>query len=116
MKYIFIFFCLLSFSSCEKTIGDYTYYHKVTIGTPRAIVTYRVKSTGRNKTDTLKNPSYQLYNNTWEYRWYSSSPEDKYYVTVMNDTTVGFVKLLVGRNRDTLHIDSSTKSLLFKRN
>lgn len=113
MRY-FLVLALILFS-CEKIVGDYRYFYKVYIATPRAIVTYRVKSTGKNKTDTLRHPGYYLYANDFTYIWYNSSPDDKYYIDVKNDTTVGYIKVIVGRNMDTLHIDSTTTSVMFRK-
>lgn len=115
MKYVFIFLMLI-FTSCEKTIGDYRYYYKVIVGSPQITVTYKKKSTNKNETITIINSNYQLYNSTWEYAWYSTTPNEKYFVSVKNDSSIGFVKLIVGRNLDTLKVESTTTQLSFKRN
>lgn len=114
MRYIIIF-CICFFSCKKIVVGDYRYFYRIEIGTPRAIVTYLVKSTGKNKTDTLRNLNYELYANNFTYIWYSSSPNDKYYLKVKNDTTVGYIKAMVVRNLDTLKIDATTTSLTFSK-
>jgi len=114
MKYFLLL--TLFFVSCKETIvGDYRYKYQVEVGSPRLLVEYK-KADGKLYNDTIKHVGYYLYSNKWEYIWYSSSPYDKYYVRVKNDTSIGYFKLMVLRNNDTLDIDASTTSLTFLKN
>lgn len=114
MKYLLciFFLCLLS---CRKiVIGDYMYYYRIETDSPRSIVTYR-KADGKVYNDTINHPNYYLYKKYWTYIWYSSSPDDKYYIKYKNESLEGYGKVMVIRNRDTLKVDATTTSLSFKK-
>ncbi len=115
MKIKLLLLGLILFSCQKEGDVEYRYFYKVLIKTPKAIMTYRVNSTGLNKTDTLRNENYKLHTNTFEYAWRSFNPNDKLFVSIKNDTTVGSVKLVVGRSLDTLLVDSTTTNLTFSK-
>ena len=115
MKLKLLLLGLILFSCQKERSVEYRHFYKVLIQTPKATITYRVHSTGQNKTDTLRNENYKLYTNTFEYAWRSFDPNDKYYVSIKNDTIVGSLKLVIGRNQDTIYKDSTTTTLSFSK-
>ena len=96
-----ILLLLVLLSSCIKIVSrEYVYIYKIESSSYKISFKYRLPN-GLYKTDTLYNVANPALRN-WQYWWYSTSRDDKYSISLKNETPEGHFKVMIIRNQDTL--------------
>ena len=109
-----LFLLSILLGSCVKIVSrEYVYVYKIESSSYKISYKYRLPN-GSFKTDTLYNVANPSLRN-WQYWWYSTSRDDKYYIDVKNETPEGHFKIFIIRNQDTLREEVGLNQLIISK-